>query len=1402
MMSSSGFRPFDDLSEHYEDEWLQLSLEDETLKCSSPPASGATDFGLTVSTRSCPSPLSHIPTREPYPSEPPPKLSPVSAEQQTFITLSNSRIPSVSSGSSQPILQPPPQAQSSEVTSVEYELNPDLSMLSIPSSSPLLVTKPAELQFTQPSVSGLHQNGDFASFVRLEQREKSLYLVIISIETGAHAFFLYKFESQDLDLTKIIFASALAIWYDCALSQEAFFVKNFISKFFVQFDFLLNSHSGTVIQPQHHPSGCVQAVNGQWFVQAQVQHVQTSAGTVIAVVPNFCRPQTQPTGNSQNLSQAQVSQSQLIAHPIGNGQTVNTAQPTTVSAQHVIQNHPHHQIQQQQPQQIVTRVPRSLTVGVTSSAPQQGQSVMQHLLSQPAISRSQVQAAVQAVASVPATTKKQRNSQPRNGRRKNTNQGGTLGSVLIKANKLAAAASTDASINQLLPPSHGIEMRLSVQNSEQVANLSKEISRLQNLQTAYNVDHSAEIKELENKRAQIFFEALAQQHKDKDLLSVVNPKPITMTAHTSQRNYKNNHNSGQTTVVVHQVQPSTSCGQQHQQQPTHRQQQQQPNYEAATPARVPVSYQNSYQISTHYTPTHETVQSNQFSVRNNNQIQQVSTTQYSSYRTAVSQPSLQQNQVRENYIHSVPNTVPQTVILQPEQHLSRRVVREVPCEPPPPPVPLFPPPTLRSSAETAACIATKKTERTRRINDYFLSLHNSVEHSDVSSPFHDLSDALQRLLPFHVYSEPDFNFEILDTFDYHCLRHFVHLNNRRHIVEQRVRSLLCKEAMEGYNKVDECLLLSLDAEHERRLLDEEKRMAVVCGREEFVANSSICSRMNGMDVEGRRKELVPISIPKLHFDYHTFSESEIAARTISPFTTSDSEKSPVSNSTSSDDEERMVSDMTDEMLVFEETTEITDTEDVNDPDTKENVTKTNGEKNLVTSDWIDSNPSLDLPATVTCCTSWRKSDSVSSYQELYSPVTADLSEQMFVVKNTVPSIKSTEQLEAVIALTHAATLDRISSPTTAEENEGIENCVPMEDSSKINEMEVASCDNDISQILEHKGEAERPERPPIRIKIALTDASLKNCLNKSNSKKNKGKKKKKKKRKHCDPMETCSKEANGLLPSYSGLEDTKSEDTACHRDDTSHPRILMRITRKNNIVSVTDPRTNHISLHITPKSEIDEEREPPLKVPKLKIRLGRNGEEHVVDSEQPIVNHVSKSAPHEMNRLKMRFGSNDVDRLNRRKRTAGVDHNRKMTIIIPKSVIKNSYTSCNPGNSISATVSSNAQFSPNSELSDEEEGEQLRAQADSVISRLNDWGTKNPVVCQADAISRLVGTAPLVTPVLDRLLPSDPWFFSMDVKNRSAIDSSDTTPSHMTWLASAASHPRSLKTTISISKPN
>lgn len=53
---------------------------------------------------------------------------------------------------------------------------------------------------------------------------------------------------------------------------------------------------------------------------------------------------------------------------------------------------------------------------------------------------------------------------------------------------------------------------------------------------------------------------------------------------------------------------------------------------------------------------------------------------------------------------------------------------------------------------------------------------------------------------------------------------------------------------------------------------------------------------------------------------------------------------------------------------------------------------------------------------------------------------------------------------------------------------------------------------------------------------------------------------------------------NGVLPSCSGMENVKMEDATLHNDDISHPRILMRITRKNNVVSLADPQSNHNSL--------------------------------------------------------------------------------------------------------------------------------------------------------------------------------------------------------------------------------
>lgn len=119
------------------------------------------------------------------------------------------------------------------------------------------------------------------------------------------------------------------------------------------------------------PAGCLQAVNGQWFVQAQVQHVQTSGGTVIAVVPNFCRTQGTPVAQATIATQ---SPQQIVAS-IG-------AQPT----QHVM----HSQTPQHQTVVHTSRASNTaVSVNVVSANTQQSHSVMQHLLSQPTLARQQ-----------------------------------------------------------------------------------------------------------------------------------------------------------------------------------------------------------------------------------------------------------------------------------------------------------------------------------------------------------------------------------------------------------------------------------------------------------------------------------------------------------------------------------------------------------------------------------------------------------------------------------------------------------------------------------------------------------------------------------------------------------------------------------------------------------------------------------------------------------------------------------------------------------------------------------------------------------------------------------------------------------------------------------------------------
>ncbi|KHN85669.1 hypothetical protein Tcan_14578 [Toxocara canis] len=824
----------------YDDDWL-FGLEEDTLKCSSsPPPNSAADMALTVPLRTCPSPLAQIPTREPYSSEAPPKLSPVPCEKQTFITLSNHVPPPQPAPSTHQLMQSAPSTsntQPTELNPLEYELcGTEVTMLPLQSTSPVIIAKQAiDVQMVQPSTSGLQ-------------------------------------------------------------------------------------HNGTLVQ---QPAGCLQAVNGQWFVQAQVQHVQTSGGTVIAVVPNFCR--TQATPMAQAALATQPSQQQHVVSSVGAQMHSQTLVHTSRASGGAV------------------------PVNVVPAGAQQTHSVMQQLLSQPALARQQPSSSASSVSNVttPAPKSKQRGTQSRaNGRKKNVAQGGTLGAVLAKANKLAAASSTDASLNQILPPSQGIEMRLSVQNSEQVANLSKEISRLQNLQATYNVDHSAEIKDLENKRAQIFFEALAQQHKDKDLLSAVNVQPsVTVSAPSRQRsNYsrQQQHHAAQhqQRFVVHQQpQPSTS----YEQQPAAL------IYETTAPTpqtqqQSASGYQPPYHLS-QYSNTSQTLQRNPAYDPSLNQLQISQTAPVGQqYGYTTNDQATEAGQACSGgYIGEHARTsvgVSQSnVVLQAASPCTTTAMQPVLVSAPPeavvPPTPLYPPPRLPTSAEIAAAVTEKRQQRTQRLNDYFENLKRSVECADTDSPFSSLSDALNRLLPFHVYHEPELNEAILDQcmfrvpflltmacggVDGEYLRHVVHLTERKNRIEHRLRAILCKEAMRAVDPAEECLLLSLEGEYERRKLDEERNEAAA-DLEAFVSKSSICAHMNEEQFQCARREFDSKTRPEqcsplkhhVHFEYRPFAESEVIARCTSRLPDSESELGSCSSTEEEQEQSDRDSDATKEM---------------------------------------------------------------------------------------------------------------------------------------------------------------------------------------------------------------------------------------------------------------------------------------------------------------------------------------------------------------------------------------------------------------------------------------------------------------------------------------------------------
>uniref|UniRef100_A0A0N5A7U0 GLTSCR1 domain-containing protein n=1 Tax=Syphacia muris TaxID=451379 RepID=A0A0N5A7U0_9BILA len=904
-MSSTGIRCIDDLGvEHYDDEWGYFGLDDDPLKGGSPPSSSVLDVNLDLSVpvRTCPSPLAQIPTREPYGIEAPPKLSPVPTEQEQSFTTLNTHVPDTS--------RQFPSSGLRTLADYENDLAEELGIFSI---QPTASSSQQQAQPIQQQPQQIQQQQQ----LQQQQTQPQNYMQPTT-STG----YLQQQPSTSIQSTQLHSVSPI-----------------FLTRQQGEVHMMQPSTSGTQIggaiiqtQPQQQPQSsqqqqqqqqaCIQTVNGQWFVQAQVQHMQTNSGTVIAVLPNYTAPPSRShselvtTVQSGNVITRQSPQ-QLQQQQLNLG-IVTSQQQQHLQQQHILQQQ---QQQHQQKQQITPRVvhtqqisqqvmqtQKPAAVAISTMQSSQGLPVVQQLLSAPALPRQQMRQPIAVQQSAPTpTAKPKRTSQSRSsGRKKNVGQNGTLGSFLTKANRLAAASDGSTSEGNR---SSLDSVTLSVQRLEQ--------------QTVQNVDCSREIKDLESKRAQIFFAALVEQHKNEDILSAASGQPKSISRVVSAPRQRNNYVSR--TQVQHQVRPSTSYDRQSTFEPVQQQGQQtvrqytsfqqvqyQPYQSTANQTSyVPVSssgqvqqqvsiqqqyYQpvdgsrsgacNSYaqnfeQSSSASTPITASVTASVAIPLSTSLIASTPTQMNPNITTTISGPlsssvsAVSMATVATTLPTSLNNSVTQ-VNVEPQQQImpsvqqSSNVDQQI----------LLPAPILKTAAENALSVREKRQQRVSKLSNYFGSLLNSVDAVDISKPFDDLSDIISRLFPFHVYHEPSLDDKVLDKFDHKYLRHMVYLNERKEKVEKRMRSLLFNEAMKSTaERMDELVLLSLDNEYESHALSEERCVAAN-NRDEFVSKSELCRELKSEEVEMKMEEFSKRKAlkPQMPFEYHLFSEAEILCR--------------------------------------------------------------------------------------------------------------------------------------------------------------------------------------------------------------------------------------------------------------------------------------------------------------------------------------------------------------------------------------------------------------------------------------------------------------------------------------------------------------------------------------------
>ncbi|KAK6751185.1 hypothetical protein RB195_002887 [Necator americanus] len=527
----------------------------------------------------------------------------------------------------------------------------------------------------------------------------------------------------------------------------------------------------------------------------------------------------------------------------------------------------------------------------------------------------------------PSSHPRQRPIQP-----KAHNNGRKRASVNSHSGLSNKSTKVDSSTNN----SNQTEVRFSMSALTRITEIGAEMAQLQEQQDKLGINNSQRLSELQAQRASILLEALSSQNVGETVLSQVKqvaaaaaptsqPRPTARSrgnhGHSSrQQHFENAPESPQYQpqmyLASHNQYPSTSTAQFQeftsgnvtQAQIVHQQDQ-------VTVHRQP--QQRVYRTQNAGTAVfHATSQLPPGTVYVQN-VPQASQAQFASNQPTVGEVVRQQHQLRQvSGAHQVivqQVAAPQMVVTSGGQPVSGAQIRtqivqqsSLPAQIVLAPASVQQTPQMvvvaqRSTpAQTAKRLEEKRAGRLSRLRSYFDNLHDMLANPDTETPFTDLRDVLQRLLPYHAYGEPSFSEEHLEQFDSNYLRTTINLMEQRKRLEKRLRKVFFDEAMRTTEVEERNLLLFLDGEYAKRKLEEEKEFVKQGNLELFVRDSPIVAALRNSDQETLEKARAASASSRpscsksvmQQYEYHPFDEIPLA---VSPYKSPSPFKSPASS---------------------------------------------------------------------------------------------------------------------------------------------------------------------------------------------------------------------------------------------------------------------------------------------------------------------------------------------------------------------------------------------------------------------------------------------------------------------------------------------------------------------------